>query len=445
MKKLLVALFSAAMILACAGSAFAEPADIIASGRCGAASWTLVGETLSISGSGAMRNYGNRTEAPWNAYKDDIETVVIGPGVTLIGNYAFSGMTKLSSVILGENVTTIGICAFSDCTALQEITIPASVATIGNYAFYRCTSLTSAGFEADTLPSVSEKAFASISPLVSVGGESYHINLAGSVGAVKWTLDGGTLRITGIGNMRGYGNKTQVPWYEYADEIETVVIGYGVTCIGNYDFAGLTALTSVTLPDALSKIGTCAFSGCSSLTEITIPSTVTAIDKYAFNACKKLQTISFEGDAPTIDERAFSGVRAKAEYLCATEWSEEELDGFGGRLTWKSVSHNLVLQEQTDSTCKVHGHEEHYECSVCGRLYKDAQGLEETTAAEIELALLPHSYEDTWQENSGYHWHKCSVCGAKDSTEAHVYSSQNDNSCNICGHIKGIEMPIIEF
>ena len=74
-----------------------------------------------------------------------------------------------------------------------------------------------------------------------------------------------------------------------------------------------------------------------------------------------------------------------------------------------------------------------------------SRALEETTAAEIELALLPHSYEDTWQENSGYHWHKCSVCGAKDSTEAHVYSSQNDNSCNICGHIKGIEMPIIEF
>ena len=66
------------------------------SGHAGPLTWRITGGTLTISGSGAMPNYTNTIifamRAPWHPYRNSITAVVVGNGVTHIGNFAFNDL-----------------------------------------------------------------------------------------------------------------------------------------------------------------------------------------------------------------------------------------------------------------------------------------------------------------------------------------------------------------
>ena len=124
--------------------------------------------TLTVSGTGAMADYATSNNTPWYYKKGDITSVVIGSGVTSIGNYAFEDCTNLASVSIPASVTRLGDHAFKNCgtnaaaltvtfaegtspmtiglaafakSNLTSITIPNRVTSIGNYAFHKCTNL----------------------------------------------------------------------------------------------------------------------------------------------------------------------------------------------------------------------------------------------------------------------------------------------------------------
>ena len=77
-------------------------------------------------------------------------------------------------------------------------------------------------------------------------------------------------------------NYTEVPWKEYKEETESIVVKDGVKSIGDFSFCFEKNLKSVTLPDSLTYIGTAAFAGSDTLKEITVPDSVTAIGGNAF-------------------------------------------------------------------------------------------------------------------------------------------------------------------
>lgn len=93
-----------------------------------------------------------------------------------------------------------------------------------------------------------------------------------------------TLTISGNGAMTDYdeNNMTDIPWYDYRDEIEHVVIEDGVTHIGSYAFSRDNNLVSVEIADSVVSIGTAAFARDDKLTEIVVPNSVTEIGAYAF-------------------------------------------------------------------------------------------------------------------------------------------------------------------
>ena len=107
--------------------------------------WTLTADgTLTISGTGAMKDY-NAAENLSPAYMNsDVKKVVIEKGVTSIGELAFYKCSSLTNITIPESVTSIGKSAFEHCSNLDSLTIN-GVATsmIGAYAFASCTSLTS--------------------------------------------------------------------------------------------------------------------------------------------------------------------------------------------------------------------------------------------------------------------------------------------------------------
>lgn len=98
------------------------------SGFCGAEenaiSWSLdENGVLEIAGQGAMNEWQNEEEVPWNGYRDQITEVRIEEGVTSIGAYAFADCEKLVKLDIADSVQTIGAFAYFNCRGLSTLTI----------------------------------------------------------------------------------------------------------------------------------------------------------------------------------------------------------------------------------------------------------------------------------------------------------------------------------
>lgn len=170
--------------------------------------------TLTIRGSGAMEDYLISGHQPWRSFRDQITSVVVSPGVTSIGNLAFTRFSKLIHVDIADSVVSIGEQAFSDCSRLTDITVPQSVTYIGVKAFDSCTNLSSI-----------------------------------------------TLSTNNITSIRPYT-------FSGCSELSSIVIPDGVTSIQLGAFFNCTKLTSITIPGSVTSIGSNVFDGCTSLNDI---------------------------------------------------------------------------------------------------------------------------------------------------------------------------------
>ena len=175
------------------------------SGSCGDnVTYTFVSSTgtLTIQGSGAMKDNSSESSVPWYSYRTNIKTVIIEDGVTSIGDGAFWGCSGLTSVTIPNSVTSIGESAFSGCSGLQKVivpdiaawcgisfgdnplyyanhiysdenteikdlVIPNSVTSIGRGAFRYCSDLTSVTIP-NSVTSIGASAFSGCSGLTSV-------------------------------------------------------------------------------------------------------------------------------------------------------------------------------------------------------------------------------------------------------------------------------------
>ena len=98
-------------------------------GRCGdnaIYSYDEATRTLTISGTGAMWNGTNYSRL------GNVDKIVIGNGITVIGEDAFAQFNGVGSAEISDTVTTIKGNAFKD---LKSITIPKTVRTVETDAF----------------------------------------------------------------------------------------------------------------------------------------------------------------------------------------------------------------------------------------------------------------------------------------------------------------------
>ena len=120
-------------------------------------------------------------------------------------------------------------------------------------------------------------------------------------GAIKipasFSFDGVKLTVKGIAENS----------FEGCTGLTSVTIPESVTKIGNGAFYNCTGLSSVTLPASVTKIGNGAFCHCSSLKSIAIPEGVTSIGESAFCNCSSLTSIAIPEGVTSIADWAFSG------------------------------------------------------------------------------------------------------------------------------------------
>lgn len=103
--------------------------------------WEIKDNTLTITGSGSLPDReklpGNRV--PWWDYRGAIHKIVIGEGITSIGDSFFYLHEITERVVLPESLMTIGNGAFMDCMNLDYINLPGSLVSIGDRAFSNCS------------------------------------------------------------------------------------------------------------------------------------------------------------------------------------------------------------------------------------------------------------------------------------------------------------------
>lgn len=230
----------------------------------------------------------------YSRHNSDILSVTIPDSVTTIERNAFYNRSELVTVNIGENseLTTIGNNAFSGNSSLTSIYLPSGVTSIGNSAFNNCGGLERITVsESNTAYSSDGNALIEMATNTLIRGTNNTV-IAPSVTAIA---------------QAAFRRST----------IATINIPASVNEIGNYAFsdcAGLTAITvsaenanfaamdgilynktmtsivcvpagvagDIVLPDTLTELPNSAFDGRTALTSVYIPNTLTRIRLNSF-------------------------------------------------------------------------------------------------------------------------------------------------------------------
>ena len=230
-------------------------------------------------------------------------------------------------------------------THSYEAVVTAPTCTEGGYTTYTCECGDS--YVADYTDALGH---------IFQDGECSRCGVTGGwSGDLTWTLsEGGTLTFYGTGKMRAYSYKAETPWYDYREQVTSVVLPDGITRISAYAFYGMTNLVSINIPEGVTEICEYAFKNCVSLTSVTLPESletigasalygigvtqivipagVSGIGEYSFARCYSLNEITFEGEAPAIGEGAFNKITAT---IYTSGWDEAVKQSYGGTITWE--------------------------------------------------------------------------------------------------------------
>lgn len=257
--------------------------------------WDFQSGILTISGSGDLYDYYVSldpnsvqtswiSDIPWFEVKHEITEVVIGSGITGIGDNSFRGCYSMQTVSMPDSLQSIGEYAFAGCFSVEAIIVPDSVQTIGERAFWNsgikklvlgsgvencgalicldCSNLESVTFK-EGIKSIGEKAFYDCSNISKI------------------ELPDG---------LKHIGEAA----FCQCSSVREIVIGQGLTEIPANLFDSCKSETLV-IPEGVTSIGIGVFYGNKTLTSVTLPSTLTSIGKYAFTQCGNLKDVDFNG------------------------------------------------------------------------------------------------------------------------------------------------------
>ena len=236
-------------------------------GKCGNMAYWLYqsGETsLTVFGIGATDAMSNYEDKPWETVRTSITAIIVEDGITKIGDYTFGNVTQAKTLSLGNTLESIGTGAFQYCRSLTELTLPDSLQTLSEKAFVSCTGLTE----------------------VHVSGLSQWFDLEFADSNANPLAQGARL-------------------YAAGETFAELVVPSGVERIGNYQFYGVSWLTSVTLGNTVTRIGDYAFYGCGALAEGILNGSLTTIGDYAFYKCAALEKLVLGEKVRTLGAAAF--------------------------------------------------------------------------------------------------------------------------------------------
>lgn len=274
--------------------------------------YTPIDSVVKIRG-GAFRN------------NDRIKVLNIGKNVEEIGDYAFAGMSALTTVnfedstsaltlgkgvlqgtgslgniVLPSRIREISEEMFRN-SAIAVVTIGSSVTVIGKNAFTGCTGLVEIIFaEGCNIETIPESAFENVAAGTITIPKSVKViesRAFANVSASEIIFEEGSV-LTTIGDGAFTGSR-----------LVSISLPSSVTTLGKGVFEGAKKLTSVSLDGtALVNIPERTFTDCRKLKSFNVPNTINAIGDRAFYCCYSLASVTYEAGgegALTIGDQAF--------------------------------------------------------------------------------------------------------------------------------------------
>ena len=252
-----------------------------------------------------------------------------GRVVSSIGDFAFSGQTRLREVTLPKGLTNIGVSAFAGCSNLVTVHIPVNVMQLGSYAFADNVRLSTLSFVGNKLTSIGEFAFSGCSRLErmelpssvnSVDGSAFY----GTTGMQRITVRSGNDVFTSQDGVLFSADGSKLVAYPAGRDGE-YSLPEACTKIGDYAFAcsnlrtidlksvsimGESAferasLEELTIPDGVTGIGSGAFAFNRNLAQVQLGNGLTQISDGMFSNCTAFQEIHIPAGIQTIDSKAF--------------------------------------------------------------------------------------------------------------------------------------------
>ena len=290
---------------------------------------TAIGIASDPSGAGVFKKNTN------------ITSVVIPNTVSLIGQYAFSQCSSLTTVYISGS-TNIASNSFLQCSINNLYILGA--ATLASTSFQSLTGLTRlylnsnvsmtndpfSGSNVSNTTVYSNNTTISLANSSTLSGKT--VNLAyqdannivylptsgniltffaafAATGAVNIlstaVISSVTYTVTAIGTSTDAGGSGV---FENNTNITSIVIPSTVTLIGKFAFRNCTNLATVSLSNGLDTIQSNAFDNCDSITRMIIPSSVSNIIPYSFFGASNLAEIYIYG-SPLIGSNAFMGCK----------------------------------------------------------------------------------------------------------------------------------------
>ena len=213
---------------------------------------------------------------------------------------AFSGCTALTDIALPETLKEIHEHAFDGCTGLSHIRIPKNVTTLHPKAFHGCSSLTSiewcpADFKSNTDRAIFEPIAAQVTKFT----------FAPSVVTVPSHLCQGMTSLSSVSlpdNITKIGDSA----FRQCSSLNTVHFAHGLTSIGQEAFALCSSLTSIQLPSSVTSCYNMAFAHCTSLQTVQLSKNMSTLNYGLFKDCSSLQSIELPSSINFIGYEAFA-------------------------------------------------------------------------------------------------------------------------------------------
>lgn len=209
-----------------------------------------------------------------------IETLILSDASVIspldsIPDRAFYKMPTIKYIIFPGKTTYIGTAACLGCTSLDDVWLPNTLKELGSSAF-----------------SLSHLATIELpATIAKIGGACFWQCSNLTKATVPYTNDGGD-------------------FFMGCNNLSTIIVPEGVTKIKDGAFYQLTSMKNITIPSTVTSIGVHAFYNCTNLDSITIPEGVTSIASGAFWECNKMKSVKLPVTLTNIDESGFAHCRS---------------------------------------------------------------------------------------------------------------------------------------